>query len=63
MKNGRITITVKDVMRITGKSTRPAQRIITNIKREHKKARFQPVTIGEFCAYLKIDRQEVGPLD
>lgn len=63
MEQGRIILTCKDVMRITGKSQRQSQAIITQIKKQLDKQRHQPVTIGEFCNYLNIDRQEVGSLD
>ncbi|MEZ5032068.1 MAG: hypothetical protein R2787_11750 [Saprospiraceae bacterium] len=46
-------------MRITGKSRRQLQTIISSIKKELHKKRHQPVTIGEFRQHHYIDRQEL----
>lgn len=52
-------IHVKDVQCLTGKSERSAQLLLQRVKAGLGKEKFQFVTIGEFCVFMKINREEV----
>ena len=55
----RVCICPKDVQWITGKSERQSREVISRIKKLHSKQKHQAVTIGEFCAYMGLDIEEI----
>jgi hypothetical protein len=58
-KFNRLTICAKDIQRINGKSERTALNILSDIRYMFGKEKHQPVTLGELCVYMKIDKEEV----
>ncbi|MCF6130121.1 hypothetical protein L1S35_10575 [Flavobacterium sp. AS60] len=58
----RICIYPKDVQAITGKGERQSRNIVLEIKKKHNKEKHQPITIHEFCDYMKFDLDKVIPL-
>lgn len=50
IETGVTILCIKDIMQVTGKSMRTAQRMHTNIKKKCNKHRADFVTIDEFCA-------------
>jgi hypothetical protein len=55
----RICIYPKDVVILTGKSERYGREIISQIKKAEMKEKRQPVTVEEFCNYMRLDTQQV----
>jgi ribosomal protein S3 len=59
MELTRIVIYTKDVQRITGKSDRHCRRILKRLRQELGKQKHHPITITEFCRYMKVDTAEI----
>ena len=55
----RICLYPKDIQVLTGKSERYARKLFSNIKVSLNKEKHQLLTIGEFCSYMGLPRQEV----
>jgi hypothetical protein len=55
----RMIIYTKDVMRLTGKSERAAQVLMSRIRKKYDRKPYQAVTVAEFCAFMNLDQQEV----
>lgn len=55
----RLTISTKDVMRITGKGIRYAQRKFRLIRDVHQKHAEAEITIKEYCDYEGMNVDEV----
>jgi hypothetical protein len=55
----RIILYTKDVQNFTGKSDKHARCLIKKIRAKYGKSTELPITIYEFCAYLKIDAEMV----
>ena len=53
-------IYTKDVQRITGKSDRYGRKILKNIRTFYAKQKHQPISLGEFCAYMGLKEEEVS---
>jgi len=51
----RLVLYPKDVARIIGKKDRAARNLIMRIKSEFNKDQKVPITVPEFCAYMKMD--------
>lgn len=49
----------KDVQLITGKSERHSRNTINEIRKNLNKEKHQPLTFGEFCAYMGLQLVEV----
>lgn len=58
----RICIYPKDIHLITGRSERQSREILRQIKKHYNKEKHQPITIEEFCDYMKLDAQKIIPL-
>ncbi len=52
-------IYAKDVQLFTRKSIEHANWTIRKIKAEVGKGRYQPLTVSEFCRYMKLDEDYV----
>jgi len=55
----RICIYTKDVMRITGRSERISRILLERIRNSNNKIPGSLVTLKEFCAFTKINTEEV----
>jgi len=55
----RLCIYTKDIQIITGKSERYCRGIIAEIKKQYNKQKHQPISVIEFCNYLKLNREDV----
>lgn len=55
----RIILYTKDVQIFTGKSDKHARCLINKIREKYNKPNELPITVYEFCAYLKIDAEMV----
>lgn len=52
-------ITTKDAHRILQRSYRQAGRMLSKVRRRNGKTSEQPVTLMEFCDFLKMDMADV----
>lgn len=59
MMPNRVVVTAKDIMNITGKSNRSAQRLLREIRRVHGKDRMAMVTLMEFCDHTALSAETV----
>lgn len=57
MKNRRSCIYPKDVQRITGKSQKTAQRILSQLKIKLGKQPHQYISVSEFAQYSGLDEE------
>ena len=48
-----------DIINITGKSATTARRIIQRIKKQNNKPDAPFVTVAEFCAYMKLNEDDI----
>ena len=55
MKQKRLCIYPKDIVKITGKSERYARNLIQKIKEKLNKEEHQFITVEEFCAYAGFE--------
>lgn len=55
----RQAVYIKDVMRITGQSSRNAQRLLKKIKRLNNKEYLAYVSLQDFCAYTGFKEDAV----
>ncbi len=55
----RMIIYPKDIQLINGKTDRHARGILVRIRHHLGKEKFQPVTVKEFCEYMKLNEEEV----
>jgi len=55
----RIYIYPKEIHQLTGKSERYCRDLVAKIKKLHDKDKHQPVTIEEFCHYMKLNQEVV----
>jgi hypothetical protein len=59
MLKKRIVIYPKDVVQLTGRSERYAQKLLNKIKETFKKAPHQFVTLDEFAEFAGISKDEL----
>ncbi len=52
-------ICIKDIMHVTGKSLRSAERLHSSIKKYFNKKRADFVVIDEFCSYTGVPESRV----
>ncbi len=62
MKQKRLCIYPKDIVKITGKSERYARNLIQKIKEKLNKEEHQFITVEEFCAYAGFEPEKVKEL-
>jgi hypothetical protein len=55
----RTIVYTQDIMNITGKSRRSAQRTLKSIREEYQKSKKQCVTIDELCGHLGIKQEQI----
>ncbi|MBC7534681.1 MAG: hypothetical protein H7258_03195 [Ferruginibacter sp.] len=55
----RIVIYVKDIVLITGMSERSASRLLNRIRRELGRRALALISVEEFCAYTKLEEENV----
>ena len=60
MYTKRICIVPKDVAALTGKSEGHARRLVRAIKNKLNKSRNDMLSVEEFCAYTKLNPEEVS---
>jgi hypothetical protein len=56
----RIILYNKDLQLRTGKSERTCYRMMNKIKRQIEKANDLPLTVQEFCEYMRIQPEVIG---
>ena len=57
----RLVIYTKDVMNITGRKERTAQKLLANIRKRYNKSLTDFITVHEFCAYAGLKEEQVMP--
>ena len=57
----RLVIYTKDVMNITGRKERTAQKLLANIRKHCNKTDKDFITVQEFCAFTKLKEDQVLP--
>ncbi|MCF8237515.1 MAG: hypothetical protein K9I85_05125 [Saprospiraceae bacterium] len=62
MENQRVFVYISDLMIWTGKSRRSCQKLMTLIRKEYEKESFQPITVAEYCQFMKVDPAHLPPL-
>ena len=55
----RLVIYAKDVMNITGRKERTAQKLLAEIRKKLNKAGHAFVSVEEFCAYTGLKEERV----
>lgn len=55
----RIYIYPKEIQQLTGRSERYSRDLVAKIKKLNDKDKHQPVTIEEFCVYMKLNQEVV----
>ena len=61
-KFSRVVIYPKDVAAITGKNYRSSWILLSRIKSHLQKESHQVVTVQEFCEYMGLKVDDVGPI-
>jgi hypothetical protein len=56
---GRLIITIRDIMNITGMSYRTAQRMAREVRQAFNKNSYDYITIEEFCIVFKFNEERV----
>jgi hypothetical protein len=59
MSATRMVVYAKDIQRISGKSDRYARKILRAIRKRLGKEKHQPVSVKEFCEYMKLPETDV----
>ena len=54
-----VFITVKQVMRITGKKERTCQRLLNQIHNAYGRRKIMQVTVDEFCEYMGLRYKDI----
>jgi hypothetical protein len=49
----------KDVQCILRVSGRQARQVLSEIRKKYGKENFQPVTVAEFCQYMKMEEKAI----
>jgi hypothetical protein len=57
----RLVVYTKDVMNITGREKRTAQKLLARIREQYNKSRSDFITVEEFCTYTKLKIEQVLP--
>lgn len=55
----RLVVYAKDVMNITGRKERTAQKLLAQIRSHYGKSKNEFVTLAEFCDYTGLRKTEV----
>ena len=54
-----MVIYAKDIEKVTGKSDRYARKVMAALRKKLGKEKHQCVSMGEFCNYIGLSREEV----
>ena len=57
----RLVIYTKDVMNITGRKERTAQKLLAQIRLRYQKSKEDFITLIEFCAFTGLKEEQVMP--
>jgi hypothetical protein len=57
----RLVIYTKDVMNITGRKERTAQKLLAQIRAHYQKSKEDFITLSEFCTFTGLKEEQVLP--